>query len=53
MKHMELLFYFIRWTLQIVDIIKLEKLKKVNHVEDVIWYDDAMDITVPTEMLPD
>ena len=30
-----------------------EKLKKVNHVEDVIWYDDAMDITVPTEMLPD
>ena len=39
--------------MQIVDIIKLEKLKKVNHVEDVIWYDDAMDITVPTEMLPD
>ena len=25
----------------------------MNHVEDVIWYDDAMDITVPTEMLPD
>ena len=24
-----------------------------GHVEDVIWYDDAMDITVPTEMLPD
>lgn len=36
------------------DIVALkEKLKKVNHVEDVIWYDDAMDITVPTEMLPD
>ena len=35
------------------DIVALkEKLKKVNHV-DVIWYDDAMDITVPTEMLPD
>ena len=33
------------------DIVALkEKLKKVNHV---IWYDDAMDITVPTEMLPD
>lgn len=36
------------------DIVTLkEKLKKVNHVEDVIWYDDAMDISVPTEMLPD
>ena len=36
------------------DIVALkEKLKKVNHVEDVIWYDDAMDITVPTEKLPD
>lgn len=36
------------------DIVALkEKLKKVNHVEDVIWYDDAMDITVPTEMLSD
>lgn len=36
------------------DIVALkEKLKKVNHVEDVIWYDGAMDITVPTEMLPD
>lgn len=36
------------------DIVALkEKLKKMNHVEDVIWYDDAMDITVPTEMLPD
>ena len=36
------------------DIVALkEKLKKVNHVEAVIWYDDAMDITVPTEMLPD
>ena len=36
------------------DIVALkEKLKKVNHVEDVIWHDDAMDITVPTEMLPD
>lgn len=36
------------------DIVALkEKLKKVNHVENVIWYDDAMDITVPTEMLPD
>ena len=36
------------------DIVALkEKFKKVNHVEDVIWYDDAMDITVPTEMLPD
>ena len=29
------------------DIVALkEKLKKVNHVEDVIWYDDAMDISL-------
>ncbi len=35
------------------DVVALkEKLMKVNHVEDILWYDDAMDITVPTEMLP-
>lgn len=30
-----------------------EEIKKVNHVSDVIWYDSLMDITVPTEMLPE
>lgn len=36
------------------DVVALkEKLKKVEHVEDVLWYDDALDITVPKEMLPD
>ncbi len=36
------------------DIVALkEKLKKVNHVTDVLWYDDALDITVPKEMLPE
>ena len=29
-----------------------EKIKKVEHVSDVIWYDSIMDITVPKEMLP-
>lgn len=36
------------------DIVALkEKIKKVNHVKDVLWYDDMMDITTPTELLPD
>lgn len=29
-----------------------EKIEKINHVEDVLWYDDALDISVPTEMMP-
>lgn len=29
-----------------------EEIKKIEHVEDVLWYDDALDITVPTQMLP-
>lgn len=36
------------------DVVALkEKLKSVEHVEDVIWYDDVLDITVPERMLPD
>lgn len=32
------------------DVAELkDKLKKVEHVSDVLWYDDAMDITVPME----
>lgn len=36
------------------DVTKLkEKLKKINHVENILWYDDAVDISVPKEMLPE
>ena len=36
------------------DIVKLkEDIKKVEHVSDVLWYDDLLDISVPVEMLPD
>lgn len=35
------------------DVQKLkEEIKKINHVKDVLWYDDAVDISVPVEMLP-
>lgn len=35
------------------DVVVLkEKLENVEHVEKIIWYDDAMDISVPTEMMP-
>ena len=30
-----------------------EEILNVDHVENVIWYDSIMDITVPTEMLPE
>ena len=29
-----------------------KKIKAINHVEDVLWYDDALDISVPTKMMP-
>lgn len=29
-----------------------EKIKEVNHVETVVWYDDIADITIPVEVLP-
>ena len=35
------------------DILKLEeKMEAVDHVEEVLWYGDAMDTSVPTDMLP-
>lgn len=35
------------------DVVALkEKLAQVEHVEKVLWYDDALDISVPDEMLP-
>ena len=36
------------------DVQKLKKeVEKVDHVKEVLWYDDALDITVPVEMLPE
>ncbi len=36
------------------DVVSLkEKIKNVEGVKDVIWYDSALDITIPMEMLPD
>ncbi len=29
-----------------------KKIEAVDHVEDVLWYDDALDISVPTQMMP-
>lgn len=36
------------------DVQKLKhEVEEVDHVKQVLWYDDALDITVPIEMLPD
>lgn len=36
------------------DVVALKKeLAAVDHVSDVLWYDDAVDITVPTQMIPE
>lgn len=36
------------------DVQKLEeKFEDIDHVKDVLWYDDVMDIDVPIEMLPE
>ena len=29
-----------------------KKIEAIDHVEDVLWYDDALDISVPTKMMP-
>lgn len=35
------------------DVLKLEeKFSEIEHVEDVLWYDDVADITLPVEMIP-
>lgn len=35
------------------DASKLEKkIEGVEHVKDVLWYDDVLDTSIPTEMLP-
>lgn len=36
------------------DVVKLEdKIKKVDHVDTVLWYADVADLSVPIDMLPD
>lgn len=36
------------------DVVKLkEKIEKVDHVENVLWYDSIADISIPESMLPD
>lgn len=36
------------------DTARLEKeLEGIEHVKDVLWYDDALDISVPSEMMPE
>ena len=36
------------------DVVKLkEDIEKIEHVENVLWYDSVMDISVPESMLPD
>lgn len=35
------------------DVAKLEEdLESLEHVSDVLWYDDALDVSVPIEMMP-
>lgn len=39
--------------MELKDVQKLEEaFTDVPHVKDVLWYDDAVDITVPVEMIP-
>ena len=36
------------------DVVKLEdKIKKIDHVDTVLWYSDVADLSVPMEVLPD
>lgn len=36
------------------DVVKLEdKIRKVDHVDTVLWYADIADISIPKELLPD
>ncbi|MBR1730939.1 MAG: MMPL family transporter, partial [Ruminococcus sp.] len=36
------------------DVVKIEdKIKKVDHVDTVLWYADIADLSIPMEMLPD
>lgn len=36
------------------DVVKLEdRIKKIDHVDTVLWYSDVADLSVPMEVLPD
>ena len=40
--------------MEMKDVQKLEeKFEQVNHVKEVLWYDDVADISVPVEMIPE
>ena len=39
--------------MELKDVQKLEEeFSEIEHVEDVLWYDDVADITLPIEMIP-
>ena len=39
--------------MELKDVQKLEnKISKIPHVKDVLWYDDAADISLPVDMIP-
>lgn len=39
--------------MEMKDAVKLEEqVEKIDHVKDVLWYDDMLDTSVPVEMLP-
>lgn len=39
--------------MELKDVQKLEdKISKIPHVKDVLWYDDAADISLPIDMIP-
>ena len=39
--------------MKLKDVQKLEeKISKIEHVKDVLWYDDAADISLPVDMIP-
>lgn len=40
--------------MELKDVQKMEeKFSKVPHVKDVLWYDDAADLSFPVEMVPE
>lgn len=40
--------------MELKDVQKLEEqISEIPHVKDVLWYDDAVDISVPVEMIPE
>lgn len=47
------IFHVCRRRDELRDVQKLEeKFSEVDHVKDVMWYDDVADISLPVEMIP-